>query len=633
MNIIPLLTYYLISSNGNFTELDNNLDIADSLIYVIEKFIKPKSASFFLLMANERSNTIEFYSDLLRLLFGKQRLNIKTHIVLNGKSVGPTIYGERLYNIMLIDSWQAFLKIDPASKVQNYDINEFYHIFLKTDDQYVFDDMQIIFDYCWKNYIINVNIQVQKSSGEIIIYSYFPFAKTHCRKVIPVEINRFENGKMRNKQMFPPKLQDLFDCPLRVATYDIAPYLTLDLTKKGRDIIGGFEGKLLNQLSLKMNFDIEVVVPPKNELRGVIYGNLSTGAVEMLRKKEADLSIGCIWFSENRSRVLTATDTYLQSKNMPILMDSSTNFKPDLALWFPFEPEAAKALLAAFLATITLFYIWTRFQAAFWKFIPTNKPNICLNYLAYTLGTPPSAEPIQNSKRIFITTWVLFVLVIRTKYGAIIYHLIRNNIFLKPPSTIDELIKLNYTFVLNRHGWNEMGNMGVFKDMPAKKITLENIDNFEVFQYLEQNKNEKLFTAAPIEFILDYLGKGRKIGVLKTLKEAFMHQNVCIYLTKHSFLADRLNTFILRTNAVGLMDNWVEQAIDFSFFRIKRPPKQITIGLQQLDGVLYLCGFMLAIASVTTDTNGMSTCHVVDIMMPTSRNSLKKTYPHDKPKL
>ncbi|XP_055842724.1 uncharacterized protein LOC129909675 [Episyrphus balteatus] len=580
MNIIPLLQFYLLSSNGDFAERDINLEIAESLLYVIQRFIMPRSTSFLLLMASDRPQTINFYSDLSRILLDGFS-NIKTQIVFNSDSeVGPTIHGERLYNIFVVDSSDTFLKIDPASNVRNYDINEYYHIFLKTDDLYIDDDMQRIFDYCWQNYIINVNVQVQTALGDIIVYSYFPFSKTHCRKVIPVEINRFENGKMQSDKIFPSKLHDLYDCPLRVATYDIPPYLTLDFSKKGRDVIGGFEGKLLHELSVKMNFDIEVVVPKNNELRGVIFGNLSTGAVEMLRKKEADLSLGCIWFSENRSRVLTATDTYLQSKNMPIIMESSTNFKPDLALWFPFEPEASIALLTAFLATLVFYLIFIKIQDTFFKFIPTNRPSVWLNHFSYTLGNS-TVEPTQNSKRIFITSWVLFVLVIRTKYGAIIYHIIRNNIFMKPPSTIDEVLKLNYTFVLNRPGWNEMGNIGIFKDMPTKKISLDNIQTAEVFQYLERNADKKLMTAAPIEFILDYLGKGRKIGVLTTLKEAFMNQNVCIYLTKHSFLADRLNTYILRTNAFGLMDAWVEQAIDFSFFKLERPPKEITIGLEQ----------------------------------------------------
>ncbi|XP_055842723.1 uncharacterized protein LOC129909674 [Episyrphus balteatus] len=458
--------------------------------------------------------------------------------------------------------------------------------------------MEKIFDYCWKNHIINVNVQVQKASGEIIIYTYFPFQESSCGNTKPVEINRFINETMENDILFPSKLQNMYQCPLRAAIWDTAPFVMLDFKKTGRNIISGFEGKLLLTLSELMNFKIDISVPPNNEKRGTVSRHKKTGAIGMLQRNVADLSLGCFWYSENRSRILTATHAYFQSSNVVLLLSDSPIYKSKYALWFPFDCQASLILFATFIINLGLFYYLTGLTSK-WSLLMTEAKNrgIWLNFFASTLAMPTSIKGLQRTSiRIFIMAWILFTLVVRTKYGAVIYHLIRNNLFIKPPTSINEILNLNYTLAMNRVGLAETGETSI--DNRLKRAIVEGNHANMVFEYLEERPNEKIITIIPLEFLLYYLVKYRKLGVFKIFKEKFTTQNSCIYLTKHSYLADKINSLLLRINSVGLMNAWVEQSIDFSYFKGKRQPKVMTIGHEKLIGVYFLCGLMLVVAFV-----------------------------------
>ncbi|XP_055910416.1 uncharacterized protein LOC129944777 [Eupeodes corollae] len=294
MNVQTLLTFYLINSQAPFKDRNINEEIANSLIYVIEKYYEPRDSAFIICLSYERENTRDFYQDLSEILF-RSYDNIKTQIVvketqgLELKPI-PTVKGKLtnfIFHMLVVDSVKSFLNIDLASKVKNYDTNEFYHIFLHNKDRFLDNDIRNILEYCWSNYMINVNVVIQTAAGDIIVYTYFPFNESHCNEVIPVEINRFQNGVMVNPDLFPEKLQNMHKCPVRVTPFHTPPFFSLNDRRNGTtddEAINGFEGLLLRELSLLMNFTIEIILPPKKDERGHIFNNFSTGAIDMLEQ-------------------------------------------------------------------------------------------------------------------------------------------------------------------------------------------------------------------------------------------------------------------------------------------------------------------------------------------------------------
>ncbi|XP_055842725.1 uncharacterized protein LOC129909676 [Episyrphus balteatus] len=571
MNIQALLTFYLINSRGQFSDRNINEEIANSLFYVIEKFFVPRGGSFIFVMSFEREETKTFYQDLSAILFGSYD-NIKTQIVVNnGISVRTGLYDARMraYNILVVDSLKSFLNIDLANKVKNYDINEFYHIFLHNKDSSLEADIKGILSYCWANYIINVNVEVQTAKGDLIVYTYFPFTESHCNKVIPVEVNRFKNGAMVNADLFPQKLQNMHKCLIKVATWHTPPYLGLDNTKSGgiEKISSGFEGQLLKELSSLMNFSVEIIVPPKDQERGVVFCNYTkgTGAINMLDKRIADMSLGSFWFTRARSQVLTASDSYFQSSNVAVLVKNSLNYESPGILWFPYKFKASMVLIASFIIMLGFGYIIEKWST----FMPNKRRrNRCINFIAWTLGLPSITLPVQNSRRIFVMAWILFGLVIRAQYSV---------------------VALDYTIILSQFGYNALNDTTIFTDtgLQHKIIDFQGHES-PLFVYLEKHSNERLFVISPLEFLLNYVGENRKGGVLTTLKESFMLQNICIYFTKHSFLVDRVNLLIQRINSAGLLNSWAKTQIDWSYLKSSILPKEIVIGQRELSGIYYV---------------------------------------------
>lgn len=136
--------------------------------------------------------------------------------------------------------------------------------------------MQKIFEYCWTNYLINCVIQIQKADGRLLLYSYFPFTDKHCSKVETVLVNEYNGTSLIYEDIFPKKLKNFFGCPLRAALSHIPPYVHLSKNENNASYVsGGFEGKLLLELSRKLNFSLDVVTSVTNSTSKMTNDSMS----------------------------------------------------------------------------------------------------------------------------------------------------------------------------------------------------------------------------------------------------------------------------------------------------------------------------------------------------------------------
>lgn len=98
----------------------------------------------------------------------------------------------------------------------------------------------------------NVVILIPTEDYEtILMYTFFPYTPGHCECVEPIVYDHFENGTfVRNAPIFPEKFNNLFRCPLKIATYSYPPYVML--TERSNDTyIDGIEGQKDLSLSAK----------------------------------------------------------------------------------------------------------------------------------------------------------------------------------------------------------------------------------------------------------------------------------------------------------------------------------------------------------------------------------------------
>lgn len=142
-----------------------------------------------------------------------------------------------------------------------------------------------ILDVCWSVYITNVIVVWPPSpiigDTKTLIYSYFPYSPTHCERVLPILLNRYQNGQfLSDRKLFPRKLENMFQCPIVVATFDFYPYT---MVEKTTDRFYGFDVNVVQELAVQLNFSLNIQVPDDGNDRGfILENNTVTGIFGMV---------------------------------------------------------------------------------------------------------------------------------------------------------------------------------------------------------------------------------------------------------------------------------------------------------------------------------------------------------------
>lgn len=155
---------------------------------------------------------------------------------------------KREYNVFLTDDLQTFQQ--KLNRVFNDELFYFQGFFLvvmvqKYENQY--KDMENIFRDMWQHLIINVNILISISDVELEMFTFYPFTSVYCGQVFPFRIHKFINSSYfgSSEKFFDDKLKNLFECPLKVVTFNIAPLMFVSHREDGMIGLSGIEGELL----------------------------------------------------------------------------------------------------------------------------------------------------------------------------------------------------------------------------------------------------------------------------------------------------------------------------------------------------------------------------------------------------
>lgn len=134
-------------------------------------------------------------------------------------------------------------------------------VYFNCYDNNYYEDLLGIIDLHYELNIVDVSIIVKPitTSPITLMYSFFPFSEHHCFGKPPVIINQYLDGKwVRDGYFFPPKDNNMFGCPLIVATWEDIPYfrMAVDVVMKTFKVVPeGIEGRMYEYLSFKLNFE------------------------------------------------------------------------------------------------------------------------------------------------------------------------------------------------------------------------------------------------------------------------------------------------------------------------------------------------------------------------------------------
>lgn len=123
-----------------------------------------------------------------------------------------------------------------------------------------------IFKDCWSLYISNVNVIIPMQHNDtVLMVTYFPYAPGHCEHIDPVVYDVFENDAfVNNAPVFPNKFRNFHQCPLRISTYQVPPFMILTPQSNHTD---GIDGIILETFSKELNFTPIIILSNTNMLR------------------------------------------------------------------------------------------------------------------------------------------------------------------------------------------------------------------------------------------------------------------------------------------------------------------------------------------------------------------------------
>lgn len=232
-----------------------NRDLLDAADEVISKSFKPSAMSInFIIALSDETNR-------------KRNVLINSLVarcdVVYVEDVDFIIQRQRLYNVIFIDDFASFSRWFERISSDTFVIDGLYLvIFVNTP----LPEITEITKRLWSIFIYNVDF-LYKAENLLKLSTYFPFSQTcnnrrcekSCGDTTPVVIDSFNGSQTGSENYFPGKISDLFQCPVKVVTFNAAPMMMIRYDEKRNFQLQGTDGEMLMLLSESFNFRIDLV--------------------------------------------------------------------------------------------------------------------------------------------------------------------------------------------------------------------------------------------------------------------------------------------------------------------------------------------------------------------------------------
>lgn len=288
--------------------------------------------------------------------------------------------------------------------------------------------------------IFNVNIVYENDQNEVVIETFEPFTTKSCANTKSRIINKFKNGKFENEidTFFPNKIQQLYGCPISVATaINAEPYVLVKKLDDGSYEVGGRDIKLLQTIAGKLNFTIFY---SHIEDEGYLLANGSAGGIlQRLLNNETEMIIADFWLRAQRLKYFKALTAY-SFENLILVIPSGKEFKSYEKIFRPLSSMTWIFLMIAICTGILVIFIISRCPPAVRKFVfgtDVSYPNY--NLLINFIGGVQPILPRRNFARFILTNFVIFSLIIRTVYFGSYYDVLHSKKRHREVQSIDEI--------------------------------------------------------------------------------------------------------------------------------------------------------------------------------------------------
>lgn len=486
--LLSLFIYFIfkvhISSSFecNLFELQNSREklIEASRVFLVEAFIE-KLAAIPTINIVKSENSLEFDDFVIKLMENQTSLDFAIRID-TSTEIKPLKNRRRRYSFLLSKNYQDFLKI---STIVQPEIFRFNGHFLITLTKGKIEDLEKIFKILWKVGIINVNIIFENLKGEILVATFLPFKAQNCNDTTPLIINEFKNGKFVKgiKVFISPKLENLQNCPIRVATSLLnKPYIISSRLSNGSYELKGVDIKLLSTLSKLLNFKPNFTHISK--ISYIFNNGSSHGSFAALMNNEADLAISGWFLTGERLKFFDASTSY-NNGQLVFMVPPGREFTPFEKLIRPFSTELWAVLGSCLIVGFLVILFVQRSPKKVQSFVfgvGVNYPT--LNMFAAFLGGTQKILPRRNFARFLLMMFLIYSLIIRNLYQGSFFKISQSRKHHKEIESVNEIIEKDYKIYV-------LDGLAVFfrgtEAMKTRLKTSKNVHKFysQIFSFLE----------------------------------------------------------------------------------------------------------------------------------------------------
>ncbi|XP_065365319.1 uncharacterized protein LOC135958342 [Calliphora vicina] len=562
---------------------ERHLLAANALHFVIQNVFANNSNTFVLAIAVGGGSWKFWLNDIMKKLFATWGFMAVQLVLQDSKMERIEMPGNYYCNIIIIDSFKSLERTNLAENNKNYDSLEYYFIFLQTHDDQAAKEMELIFKYCFNNYWLHCNVMVQSSKGELFVYTYFPFKENNCFQTHPEMINKFKGDGFENEEIFPNKLENLQGCPMKLTTWDSPPFVVNKTNKRYPKLrVTGFEMIMLTAISETMNFtvDIEWISFYRNQ-------SPDAGLLTKLQHHETNITMGFFRHTNERDKIATPTFVTYYVPLISLILRKRASHESMGILTFPFD-RITWILMFVSYAVVGIINVLQSKEI---------KGGIFQTF-EVIIGITIKDVPKTTSTRVRFMTTLLSSFILRSVYQSLLFYLFRNNFYQSPPITLNALVAEGYKVVCTELTQQFLLYVPQIENKTLPLLVTNSSSEMSPMRYVEYHRNESLVAISIIEFALRYVREELTFGTaLRVLPMKVKDQQIGFYLTKHSYLVDRFNNYILRLHESGLLDKWREWAnLDYRVTRKRGSAtayhSALMINLNQFTGFILLMIFL-----------------------------------------
>ena len=275
-----------------------------------------------------------------------------------------------------------------------------------------------------------------------------------------------------------------------------------------------------------------------------------------LQNKSIHLALGSYRKDHRFQNTSSSTFPHYTNKIVAVVLVKAHQFNTYQILSYPFQLESWYLILALSTVTyVSTFFIYPQMITSKCLFKYT-----LLQHISILLGVPLSSDPKSLQKRLMILFWMLTSFILRAMYSSLLFNLIRTQAHHPLPRKLHDFIVHDYAAVLNTYTYNDLHDYPDFIIIKTMKhIVCNSTVEWSALEYIEQRPQELLFAIVSNDVLSFYVENTKKSGTFYVLPEVIVEQQLTIYLTKHSYLLDYLDNFIMLIKSSGFIDLWTNR--------------------------------------------------------------------------